>query len=152
MNGVKYHRLKLGMKCTTLANNAGISIGTVKNLEKANKPGGISAVYYCQVSEVLHVTVGELMKNNYPDPGKDVSHRAPYPSRTANKRNPIFIYRRTKNMSCQQLAACLGLKTRERARQLCSMEIPLEKHLEKLANLENLSVEEFKNKYSFRGN
>mgnify|MGYP000886519004 CR=1 FL=1 len=148
MNGIKYFRLIRGMKAITLAEKTGLSIGTIKNMEKTNIPNRISASNYCKVADVLQATIDDLIKDGYPNSGGSVPKRAPYPSRTADERNHIFIYRKEKNMSCQQLADILGLSSRERARQLCSMEMPLEKHLEKLANLENLSIEEFKRKYS----
>lgn len=152
MNGVKYYRLMSGMKSVALAEATGLSIGTIKNMEKADKPCGISAANYRKVSDALHVSPDELIKNGYPDPGRTVPKRAPYPSRTGNQCNPIFIYRREKNMSCQQLADILGLETRERARQLCADEIPMEKHLETLAKHEGFSIEAFKRKYSFQEN
>jgi|BioPla2DNA2_1021312.scaffolds.fasta_scaffold12938_6 transcriptional regulator with XRE-family HTH domain len=151
MNGVKYYRLKRGIKSITLAQKTGISIGTIKNMERATKPGKISAVNYCKVADVLQVSIDDLLKNNYPDPGVEVPYRAPYPSRTANVKNLIYIYRRTYNITCQQLAHILGLKSRERARQLCSTKTPSEKHIKTLAAHEGISIDEFKNKYSFRG-
>ena len=150
MNGIKYFRLMCGMKATTLAEKTGLSIGTIKNMEKANIPNGISASNYCKVADVLQATIDDLIKDGYPESGGEVPVRAPYPSRTGNKQNIFFIYRREKNMSCQQLANCLGLKTRERARQLCTHETPMDKHTETLAKLEGLSIKDFKKKYSYR--
>ena len=152
MNGIKYFRLISGMKITLLAEKTGLSTGTIKNLEKADKPSGISAASYLKVSNALQVSADELIKSGYPDSGRTVPKRAPYPTRTGNAINHIFIYRREKNMSCQLLADILGLTSRERARQLCSTEVSAEKHLETLAKSENISIEKFKRKYSFRGN
>ena len=151
MNGIKYFRLISGMKIDTLAKKTGLSTGTIKNLEKADKPSGISAASYLKVSNALQVSPDKLIKSGYPDSGSMVPKRAPYPAQTGNAINHIFIYRREKNISCQQLADILGLTSRERARQLCSTEVPSKKHLETLAKHENISIEKFKRKYSFRG-
>lgn len=148
MNGIKYFRLIRGMKAITLAEKTGLSIGTIKNMEKANIPNRISASNYCKVADVLQATIDDLFKDGYPNSGGSVPKRAPYPSRTGNEQNIFFIYRREKNMPCQQLADILGLTSRERARQLCSTEVSAKKHLETLAKRENLSIEEFKRKYS----
>lgn len=150
MNGVKYYRLMRGMKCVTLAEITGLSIGTIKNMEKADQPGGISAANYRKVSDALQISVDELIKNNYPNSGNRIPFRAFYSSRTGNEHNHIYIYRKEKKMSCQQLADCLGLKTRERARQLCSDERTMAKHVEALAKHEGVSIGEFIRRYSYQ--
>ena len=148
MNGVKYHRLLSGTKIATLAEITGLSVGTVKNMQRPNKANRVSASSYSKVANVLNVPIDELLKEGYPESGVGVHIRALYPSRTGNVRNHIFIYRKEKNMSCQQLADILGLTSRERARQLCSTKVSAKKHLETLAKREGLSIEEFKRKYS----
>lgn len=152
MNGIKYFRLMSGMKIAVLAEKTGLSMGTIKNMEKADKPSGISAASYLKVSNALQVSPDELIKSGYPDSERTLPKRAPYPTQTGNVLNHIFIYRREKNMSCQQISDILGLTSRERTRQLCSTKVSAKKHLETLAKYENISVGKFKRKYSFWGN
>jgi hypothetical protein len=148
MSGIKYHRLVSGLSIEQLAKQCNISKPTLRTMEGQEEPYGISGAYYIRVAEALKVTPDELIKSDFPD--DSVPIRAPYPTRTGNKHNPIFVYRMGKKMSCQQLAYLLGFKSRERARQLCSAKTPMEKHVKALAKLENLSCEKFKQKYSFQ--
>jgi len=148
MNGIRYQRITNGISLSNLSDMTGISIPTLRKMEKMEVPKGVYAENYRKVSEALKVSVDDLIRNNYPE--IEVQRRAYYPSRTANLSNCISVYRNEKKMSFQRLASILGVNTRERARQVCAADKPLKKHLEALAKYEKISVQEFLDKYSLR--
>jgi hypothetical protein len=113
-------------------------------MEHAINPGRICSAKYRKVSSALGVSVDELIRNDYPDFRK----RAPYPSKTEHPSNCIAIYRLMKMLTFQQLAEHMKVTSRERARQVCAEEFPLQKHIKTLAKRENISVTEFINRYS----
>ncbi len=143
MNGVKFHRISQ-MSRENLSQITGISIPTLRTMEQAINPGRICSANYRKVSSALGVSADELIRNDYPDFRK----RAPYPSKTEHPSNCIAIYRLTKMLTFQQLAEHMKVTSRERARQVCAEEIPLQKHIATLAKRENISVTEFINRYS----
>jgi transcriptional regulator with XRE-family HTH domain len=151
MNGVKYHRLMERLSRAKLAEIAHISIPTLIKMERVSHPGNIYAENYRKVSDALQVTPDDLIRNDYPDEDKGTPRRADYASRTANPSNYISIYRREHYLTFDNLALRLGLTTRERARQICSAESPSEKHVRTLAHYEMISVDQFKEKYSLKG-
>ncbi len=148
MNGIKYHRILLGISCSKLSEITGISVPTLRKMEQMEVPHGIYASNYRGVSEALKVSPDDLIRNDYSN--AKIQARAHYPSRTENLNNCISVYRSQKRMSFQRLAGYIGVTSRERARQACSTASPLKKHVEALAKYENISVEDFVNKYSSR--
>jgi transcriptional regulator with XRE-family HTH domain len=150
MSGVKYYRIKQGLSREKLAKITGISIPTLIKMENATKPGKISARHYRKVADALKVTIDDLIKTDFSDISDDFPKRSHYTSKTENLVNCIAVYRRNNMLTYERLAVRLGLTTRERARQICASEIPLLKHLATLAKYENISVEEFIQRYSIR--
>ncbi len=148
MSGIKYYRIKLRLSREKLSEITGISIPTLRSMENAKIPGTISALKYIKVADALEVSPDELIRTNFPDVGDDFPVRSPYPSNTENLSNYISIYRRSNSLTYQSLAIRLGVTSRERARQICSDEVPMTKHLETLARYENISTIDFINKYS----
>lgn len=148
MNGIKYHRITLGISLSRLSGMTGISIPTLRKMEQMEIPHGVYASNYIAAAKALRVSPDDLIRNNYSD--TEVQERAHYPSRTENLNNCISVYRSQKRMSFQRLAGFIGVTSRERARQACSTASPLKKHVEALAKCENISAEDFINKYSFR--
>lgn len=150
MIGVKYYRMRRGLSREKLSKITGISIPTLGTMEKANEPGSICALSYRKVADCLNVPIDELIRNDLPDSGDGINKRAPYPSRTENLNNYISIYRKANMLTFEKLALRLGITTRERARQVCSVEIAMSKHVEALARYENISTIEFIQKYSLK--
>jgi DNA-binding Xre family transcriptional regulator len=130
-----------------LAEVAGISVPTLKKMEKVNHPGRIYATNYRKVADALKASPDDLIRNDYPE-NKNGPKRSAYPSRTENLDNCISIYRRKNFLTYELLASHLGVTSRERARQICAINVPLKKHILSLATHENVSVEEFIIKYS----
>lgn len=147
MNGVKYYRLMKRLSREKLAALSGVSIPTLGKMENVRQPGRIYSSNYKKTAKVLCISVDDLIKNDYPDP-KNGPKRSAYPSRTENLNNCISVYRRRHLLTYEKLAFRLGLKTRERARQICADNVPNKKHILILAKYENISAEEFIRKYS----
>lgn len=148
MSGVKYYRIKCRLTRDKLSKITGISIPTLKKMENTKILGRVSALKYRKIADALNVTPDELIRTDFLDIGDDFPKRSPYESKTENLSNCITIYRRNNLLTYERLAIRLGVTTRERARQICSVEIPNTKHMEALARYENISTKEFKNKYS----
>lgn len=148
MNGTRYFRLINGMSQDKLSEITGVSRPTLRKMEEAATPGSISASKYRNVANVLHIPPDKLIDTDFPDAKDGGPVRAFRPSRVDNKNNPISMYRAQSAMTYQRLADCLGLASRQRAHQLCCEDKPLTKYVEILAKHENISVENFINKYS----
>lgn len=151
MTGVKYYRFVHRMSREKLAEATGISIPTIKKMEIVDHPGRIYATNYRKVADALKASPDDLIRNDYPET-KNGPKRSAYPSRTENLDNCISIYRRKNLLTYELLASHLGVTSRERARQICAVNMPLEKHISTLATHENISVEEFISKYTKKEN
>jgi|LSQX01.1.fsa_nt_gb transcriptional regulator with XRE-family HTH domain len=149
MTGVKYYRILNQLSREKLAEITGISIGTIKKMERISDPSRICSSNYRRVSKALEVSVEDLIKSDYPDSEDGGPVRAPRKSRADNKCNCISIFRTKKGLTYERLAYYMGFGSRQRAHQLCcSEEDKCEKHIEILSRHENISTKEFKEKYS----
>lgn len=148
MVGVKHHRIMKHMSRERLSEITGISIPTLRKMEKSIDPSRMCASNYRRVSTALGVSADNLIRSDYPDAKDGGPVRTSRKSRADNKYNCISIFRMKKGLTYQRLADCMELGSRQRAHQLCCEGKPLTKHVAILAQCENISAEEFIKKYS----
>ncbi len=149
MTGVKHYRILNQLSREKLSEITGISIPTLKKMERASDPSRICASNYRNVSTVLSVPVDDLIRCDYPDATDGAPVRSFRKSKSDNKSNCISIFRMKKGLTYKRLADYMGLGSRQRAHQLCSSEEDkCEKYIEILSRHENISTEKFKEKYS----
>ena len=93
----------------------------------------------------------EEIVREYPD---DILAAGDHPStesKTENPNNCLSQYRKTKNLTFEELAMRLGNSTREAGRIACARSVPLDKDIQKLATFEGISVEDFRKLYDLKG-
>ena len=146
MNGIKYWRLKNRMTLAELSDCADITITTVRYLEKKVRDTTTVDIYV-RISDALGVTVDDLLIE-YSDDALQDGDRPVSKHGGTKLINCIAMYRKTENLTLQQLAARMGVSSRERARQICNTPMPSRKNLLKLAEYENLSLQEFEVRYA----
>ncbi|MCR5137171.1 MAG: helix-turn-helix domain-containing protein [Oscillospiraceae bacterium] len=141
INGIKFFRQKNRINNAQLAERAGVSVATIIKLEKKiDKKTKLST---CKaIADALGVSI-EMLLDNY-----DESDLLDGDNRRTSKRkefgsSEIAVYCSKHNLTFQQLADRLGMKSRERARQLCQENEAKIKHIKRLAAYEGLSIEEF---------
>ena len=147
ISGVKYHRSKAKLGRDKLASFAGISRGTLWNMEASCELPDISSVLYMRLAEALHVSVEELL-TPHDDSELEDGDKTAYPSKTENLKNPIAVYRKQHGLTVAQLGERLGGKSKEWGRQACASEHPSEKQIEALAACEGITPEEFLRLYA----
>lgn len=148
MTGIKYFRILKQKSREKLAEMTGISIPTLKKMERVSDPSRICASNYRKVSMALKVSVEDLIRCDYPDPEDGGPVRTSRKSKVDNKCNCISIFRIKKGLTYQRLADYMELGSRQRAHQLCCEENICTKYVEILSRQENISTEEFIKKYS----
>ena len=141
MNGIRYFRKKNKLAVFELSELSHVSKPTIHNLEESINPATTLSIYL-RLAEALGVTLDELLDDYDPALLKD-GDRYPYPAKQKPARNSIAVYRRTENLSLQQLADRMGVSSREWARRVCDEEIASSKLLRRLAAFEGVTEDEF---------
>ena len=148
MNGIKHFRIEKGWNQHVLAKKSGLSVATINTLEQMTDFKGVYTYNLLKVSDALGVPIDLLVRIDFPDAKDGAAVSIPRPSRTENRQNCITRYRRHKKITLDMLAIRMQVTSRERARQACAAEKPLEKHIHALASYEGISAEEFVEKFS----
>ena len=152
MTGIKNYRILHRIAMEELARITGVSRPTLKKMEEAVSPDSISASKYKKVADALKVPMDELISNDFPNIEERGSVRVSRQSKVDNKYNYISVYRTKKGLTYQRLANALGVGSRQRAQQICCGGVPSTKHIATLASCENITIDEFTRKYSFKEN
>ena len=145
MNGIEYYRRKRHMTVKDLSAASHVTGDTIRSLEK-HIQDTTSLNIYRRLAEALSVTVDELILE-YSCDDLAVGDR-PTSRRGDSRCNCIDKYRWEENIPLDELARRMGIGSKERARQVCNMPLPSRKNLLKLAEYENISVDEFETLYA----
>lgn len=143
MTGFKYWRRKRRMTMQELARRSGCCAGTIQLLER-QATDTTSSTIVAALAKALDVPMEEFLRI-YPD---DALADGDHPAWTAGKTaTPLGRYRVAHNLTYEELAARLGVRSKQHAKILCEMEAPPQKNLRKLAEYEQLTAEELLQQY-----
>ena len=145
INGIEYYRLKNHMSYVELSAASGVAYSLILALTKSIKYT-TSVDVYCRIAKALSVTVDDLLIE-YSRDDLTAGDR-PVSRRKDSRCNCIDNYRWAENLPLEELARRIGVSSRERARQVCNMPVPSRKNLVRLAEYENLSIDEFEVRYA----
>ena len=148
MNGLHYHRLTTRLTLKQLAERSHCSWGVLQKLDRRIPPSTPSAVI-ANLAAALGVTMDALLRT-YPDDALSAGDHPAYPPKVQRPGNLLDHYRRVNNLTCEELAARLGVGSRQAAQQACVSPTPSKKHLRHLAELEGVTTEEFIHRYQER--
>ena len=149
MYGLQYHRMKKWLSKKELAKLAGCSAQTITRLEK-DMPLSTWCGIIDDCAKALGVSMDEIVRE-YPNRILSAGDHPSTESRTENPHNCLSQYRKTKNLTFEELAIRLGNSTREAGRIACVRSVPLDKDIQKLATFEGISVEDFRRLYDLKG-
>lgn len=147
MNGFHYWRHKRRMTRRALAREAGC---TPEFLMMQERDGNlsVSSTFVASIAKVLDVTMDELFQE-YPEEALEVGDHPTNRSRAGGRPlNAVGRYRLAHNLTYRELADRLEVTFRQSAQALCVSLHPSPRFLERLAALENMTVEEFLCHYS----
>lgn len=143
MTGFKYWRLKRRMTVRELARQSGCCAGTIQFLERT-ATDTTSSYIVAALAEVLGVPMEEFLAT-YPD---DALSAGDHPTRSARRANTVLgRYRAAHNLTYDELATRLGLRTKQHAKILCEMSNPSIQYLRRLAEYEHHTVAELIQRY-----
>lgn len=144
MNGMKYFRLKGHFSKEQVVQVTGVSQVVLDQMEMEQEHTR-NCLFYMALAKFYGVFVEDLLAE-YPEetltPGDQYVRKS-----TVDPRNCVEAWRREHYLNYLQVAQTLGLKTRESGRVVCKNPNPRLAHLRTLAQLENMSVEGFLQKY-----
>ena len=146
MTGVEYFRNKAKLTRKVLAELSGVTASTLANYERKGIPEGAYVSALLPVAEALGVTLDELLED-YDGRSLSTRDRSARASYIRSPRNVVDNYRIRNNLRFQELAERIGLADRESARTACKRETARGVHVERLANYERISREEFLRRY-----
>lgn len=141
INGISFWRKKRRLTVSELSDLAGVSRSTILSLEHGIKASTALTVYK-GISEALGVTIAMLL-DSYDECELTEGENRRKRTRREFGSSEIAVYCTKHNLTYRQLANRLGLTSSERARQLCMADTVPAKHIKKLAEYENLTIEEF---------
>lgn len=141
INGILFWRKKRRLTAAELAGQAGVSCSTIRSLEQEIRLS-TSLTVYKSVADALGVTV-EMLLENYDTCALEDGENRRKRARREFGNSAVAVYCEKHNLTYSQLADRLGLTSRERARQLCQGETASVKHIRKLAEYEDLTIEDF---------
>jgi len=141
---MKYFRLKGHYTKAHVCESTGISAIMLDRME-ADTEHTRNCRFYMALAKFYGVFVEELLAE-YPEKALTQSDQHVRVS-TVDGRNCVEAWRRARNLNYMQVAQTLGLKTRESGRTVCRNPNPKLSHLQTLARLEGMSIEDFLHKY-----
>lgn len=147
MSGFRYWRHKRRLTLQELAQAAGCAPAfLILQERKANLSA--SSALVASVAGALDVTMEELFQE-YPEEALEAGDHHGNRSRVGGRPlNAVGRYRLAHNLTYRELADRLGVTSRQSAQALCVSPRPSLRFLERLAALENMTVEEFLCHYS----
>ena len=151
MNGAKYNRLSLGLSMRKVCKDTGICMPTIAKVEAvmgAENVGGIYPEIYLKLREYYHVSVDDLLRNDYPE--RTQRHK-PVGSAAENAGNPITVYRHVNDLTLRDMGLILGV-CYETVRKLCMQEAAPVEYIRILAARSGLCEEEFTVEYGGENN
>ena len=100
MNGVKYYRIKRGLRQKELCRMAGISLFTLVRMEHADRDsvGKLLAEHYRRVRIVLDAPVDELLREDLPEVEEGTHVRNMRPSGSECADNCLAVYRQAHHL------------------------------------------------------
>ncbi len=148
MNGVKYYRIKKGLKQKELCRMADITLFTLVRMEHADRDsvGKLLAEHYRRVRIVLDAPVDELLREDLPEVEEGTHVRNMRPSGSECPENCLAVYRQAHHLTLRDVAAMLGV-SHESVRLACREKQAPAAYIARLAALEHLSEAEFRAKY-----
>lgn len=148
MNGVKYYRIKRGLRQKELCRMAGISLFTLVRMEHADRDsvGKLLAEHYRRVRIVLDAPVDELLREDLPEVEEGTHVRNMRPSGSECADNCLAVYRQAHHLTLREVAACWVCPMRASVWPAGSGR-PRAAYIARLAALENISETEFYEKY-----
>ena len=107
MNGVKYYRIKKGLKQKELCRKADITLFTLVRMEHAdrNSVGKLLAEHYRRARIALDVPVDELLREDLPEVEEGTHVRNMRPSGSECPENCLAVYRQAHHLTLRELAA-----------------------------------------------
>ena len=146
MNGVKYYRIKKGLKQKELCRMADITLFTLVRMEHADRDsvGKLLAEHYRRVRIVLDAPVDELLREDLPEVEEGTHVRNMRPSGSECPENCLAVYRQAhhltlRDVELKDLTPAARPAWREKQAPAA--------YIARLAALEHLSEAEFRAKY-----
>lgn len=149
MNGVEFLRRKQRRTRCSLVKLTGITDATIKKMEEEttfDRP----CHFYMRIANALGVTIDELIRD-YPESMLEAGDHYVRESKSAHPNNCLAGYKVSNHLNNDQMAVLLGLGGRESARKACEREEPLQIYVERLAQLEGITVKQFVRRYGAWG-
>lgn len=135
---------KRHMDIETLAERIGMPKTTLLHYTQQCKPDSISASIIAKVADYLDVTVDELIQL-HPDDAIGLGDRELRNSHTEHPDNILAKYRHAKHITFDELAALIGVTSRQCPNQSCQKKTTRKEkeYVARLAAFENMSMSEF---------
>ena len=148
MNGVKYYRIKKGLKQKELCRMADITLFTLVRMEHADRDsvGKLLAEHYRRVRIVLDEGVEEIMREDLQEGEEGMHVRNMGVSGSECVEKCLAVYRQAHHLTLRDVAAMLGV-SHESVRLACREKQAPAAYIARLAALEHLSEAEFRAKY-----
>lgn len=142
MLGIKYYRLMENRTQEDMAAMLGIGAPLYISLEK-DKDTPHKASLYIDLSRIFGVSVDDLIKE-YPDEMLASKHNAIPKQRVPV--NSIGVYLQVNNHTLRSMGCLLGVSY-ESVRVICARSEVAQKYIQRLADIEGISKDEFEKKY-----
>ena len=146
MTGVEYFRRKCGLSRPMLSAKSGLCVATLMNYEQKGIPDHTPVSPLLNLADALGITLDALL-DSYDGSDLTTVDRVKRHSKIGSPGNAVSNYRIAHNLRYQELADRLGVSSRQSAQVICKRRAAKHKYIVILSRFENISPEEFLNRY-----